>query len=289
MAVTDKNTSQAFISIHQLDYSYTGNGELARKALDNITVEIFPGEFAAIIGTNGSGKSTLARHLNALLLPSAGRVLVNGLDTREPGNAWVIRSQVGMVFQNPDNQTVAATIEEDVAFGPENLGLPPAQIRERVLEVLAQVGLDAMAERPPHTLSGGQKQLLAIAGVLAMRPRCIILDEPTAMLDPEGRRKVLNLLHKLNQEQGVTIILITHFMEEVGLCDQVLVMHKGQLVLKGNVEKIFAQPEYIKEIGLEMPPAQELASLLCRRGLCLPEYKNIFTLNKLVDRLTHVL
>lgn len=279
----------AFISIRDLGYVYEENRGVSRAALDGVSADIYPGEFVAIIGANGSGKSTLARHLNALLKPTSGQVMVEGLYTSRQENVWEIRSKVGMVFQNPNNQSIAATVEEDVAFGPENLGIEPVEVRRRVADALARVGLDKMAERPPHTLSGGQKQLLAIAGILAMRPRCIVLDEPTAMLDPRSRRDIMDLLVRINKDQGVTVVLITHFMEEAILCDRVWVMNKGRLVLDGNVEEVFSQPEYIEGAGLELPPAQQLAFLLCEGGLCLPEYKSILSMDKLMDKLTYVL
>lgn len=287
--MTGREKGKAFISIRDLSYVYGEGGDSSRPALEGVSADIFPGDFVTVIGANGSGKSTLARHLNALLTPSSGKVLVDGLDTSRPENVWEIRSRVGMVFQNPDNQAVAATVEEDVAFGPENLGIQPAEVRRRVEDVLARVGLDKMADRPPHTLSGGQKQLLAIAGVLAMRPRCIVLDEPTAMLDPRGRRKIMDLLVKINREQGITVVLITHFMEEAIIAGRVWGMYRGKLALDGNAGEIFSREECLRRLGLEMPPVRQLVFLLREGGLCLPESKKILSLDGLMDKLTYVL
>lgn len=287
--MTGREKGKPFISIRDLSYVYGEGGNSPRPALDGVSADIFPGDFVAVIGANGSGKSTLARHLNAILAPGSGKVLVDGLDTSRRENVWEIRSRVGMVFQNPDNQAVAATVEEDVAFGPENLGIQPAEVRRRVNDVLARVGLDKMAGRPPHTLSGGQKQLLAIAGVLAMRPRCIVLDEPTAMLDPRGRRKIMDLLVKINREQGITVVLITHFMEEAIIAGRVWGMYRGKLALDGNAGEIFSREECLRRLGLEMPPVRQLVFLLREGGLCLPESKKILSLDGLMDKLTYVL
>ena len=246
-----------------------GDGELIR-ALDKITLNIKHGEFVAIIGTNGSGKSTLAKHFNALLTPSAGQCLIDGLSVMEEKNVWDIRQKVGMVFQNPDNQIVAAVVEEDVAFGPENLGVPPAEIRRRVDEALESVGMSEFRYRGPHLLSGGQKQRVAIAGVLAIRPACLVLDEPTAMLDPRGRQEVLSTVTRLNRELGMTIVYITHFMEEAVAADRVVVMEKGRIIREGTPKEIFSQVEEIVALGLEVPLAAEVAWHLRKQGLPLP-------------------
>ena len=233
-------------------------------------VEIAQGEFVAVLGHNGSGKSTLARHLNALLVPTSGTLWVKGMDTKEPENAWPIRQMAGMVFQNPDNQLVATIVEEDVAFGPENLGVAPPEIRSRVDEALQSVRMGEFAASAPHQLSGGQKQRVAIAGVLAMQPDCIILDEPTAMLDPAGRREVLETVLHLNRNQGITVILITHFMEEAVQAKRVLVMDKGKLVLDGSPQEVFPQVARLKALGLDVPAVTALAQALQQRGIALP-------------------
>lgn len=246
-----------------------GDGELIR-ALDKINLTIRRGEFVAIIGTNGSGKSTLAKHFNALLAPTAGQCFVDGLSVKEEENVWPIRQKVGMVFQNPDNQIVAALVEEDVAFGPENLGVPPDEIRQRVDEALAAVDMSEFRFHGPHLLSGGQKQRIAIAGVLAIRPDCLVLDEPTAMLDPRGRREVLSTVTRLNKEQGMTIVYITHFMEEAVAADRVVVMEKGRIIRQGTPKEIFSQVKEIIALGLEVPLAAEVAWHLRKQGLPLP-------------------
>ncbi|HHV61709.1 MAG TPA: energy-coupling factor transporter ATPase [Firmicutes bacterium] len=240
-------------------------------ALRGIDLAIDKGEFVVIVGHNGSGKSTLAKHLNALLVPTSGRVLVKDMDTRDPKNLWKIRQTVGMVFQNPDNQIVATTVEEDVAFGPENLGVPPAEIRERVdwaLEVVDMVGYKRHA---PHLLSGGQKQRVAIAGVLAMRPECIVLDEPTAMLDPAGRDEVMRTICRLNSEKGMTVIHITHFMNEAVLGSRVIVMEGGRVVMDDVPGKIFSKVEMIRGLHLDVPQVTELAYELNKAGARLPQ------------------
>ena len=246
-----------------------GDGELIR-ALDKVNVAIRRGEFVAVIGTNGSGKSTLAKHFNALLTPSAGQCLIDGLAVTDESNVWAIRQKVGMVFQNPDNQIVAALVEEDVAFGPENLGVPPAEIRQRVDAALAAVGMSEYRLHAPHLLSGGQKQRIAIAGVLAIQPDCLVLDEPTAMLDPLGRQEVLSTVSRLNKEQGMTVVYITHFMEEAVMADRVLVMEKGRVIREGAPKDIFSKVEEIIALGLEVPLAAEVAWHLRKQGLALP-------------------
>lgn len=241
------------------------------EALKNITAQIRKGGFTAIIGTNGSGKSTLARHLNALLLPTEGELLVDGMNTSDVSAVWKIRQKVGMVFQNPDNQLVAAIVEEDVAFGPENLGVPPGEIRERVEQALEKVGMTAYRGQAPSMLSGGQKQRIAIAGVLAMQPDCIVLDEPTAMLDPKGRAEVMATIHELNEKEGITIVLITHFMEEAVTADRVMVIDRGVLQMDGTAREVFSQADKLTEIGLDVPVAADLSRRLRKAGMAVSE------------------
>ena len=241
------------------------------EALKNITAQIRKGGFTAIIGTNGSGKSTLARHLNALLLPTEGELLVDGMNTSDESAVWKIRQKVGMVFQNPDNQLVAAIVEEDVAFGPENLGVPPEEIRERVDQALEKVGMTAYRGQAPSMLSGGQKQRIAIAGVLAMQPDCIVLDEPTAMLDPKGRAEVMATIHELNEKEGITIVLITHFMEEAVTADRVMVIDRGVLQMDGTAREVFSQADKLTEIGLDVPVAADLSRRLRKAGMAVSE------------------
>lgn len=256
-----------FIEIENLVHSFPLPDQSLRQALACVNLSIAKGSFVAIIGTNGSGKSTLAKHLNGLLLPTDGQVLINGENTKDEQQLWQIRQQVGMVFQNPDNQIVAAMVEEDVAFGPENLGVPTEEIQQRVTEALAKVGMSEYRFHGPHLLSGGQKQRIAIAGVLAMKPACIVLDEPTAMLDPKGRREVMATVKQLHQQEGLTCILITHFMEEAVLADRVVVMESGKVVLDGTPAQIFSQVQKLKQLGLDVPVAAELADHLRQAGL----------------------
>lgn len=260
-----------FINVKNLCHTYAAHGGNEVKALDNINLSIVNGEFVAIIGTNGSGKSTLAKHLNALLMASSGQCTVNGLDTTDPANVWHIRQAVGMVFQNPDNQIVATVVEEDVAFGPENLGVEPAEIGRRVSASLQAVGMEEYREHSPHLLSGGQKQRVAIAGVLAMQPKCLVLDEPTAMLDPKGRQEVLSTVCRLHREQKITIVYITHFMEEAVTASRVIVMEKGKVILEGKPQDVFSQVTRLKELGLDVPVAAELAYRLRQCDMEIPE------------------
>ncbi|MFR6290910.1 MAG: energy-coupling factor transporter ATPase [Peptococcaceae bacterium] len=232
------------------------------KALDDVSLEIHEGEHIAVLGHNGCGKSTLAKHLNALLLPTAGTVEVDAVDTANEADLWTIRQMVGMVFQNPDNQLVATTVEEDVAFGPENMGIEPAIIRQRVDEALNAVGMTAFKDKGPHLLSGGQKQRVAIAGIIAMRPKYIVFDEPTAMLDPIGRQEVMDTIHYLNKQEGLTVINITHFMEEAVQADRVVIMEHGKIVLSGKPKEVFTQVDLLKKMQLDIPPIAELAALL---------------------------
>jgi len=257
---------QPIIEVKNLVHVYTDGQNNNIKALDSINLSIAPGEFVAIIGTNGSGKSTLARHFNGLLQPTSGKCFVNGLDTTIEGNTWNVRQTIGMVFQNPDNQIVAAIVEEDVAFGPENIGVPHAEIRPRVEAALAAVNMTEYAKHAPHLLSGGQKQRIAIAGVLALLPQCIVFDEPTAMLDPRGRKDIVNIVLKLNKEQKITIVYITHKMEEAILADRVIAMENGKIVMEGTPAEVFGQVKKIRELGLEAPLPAEVAENLRQCG-----------------------
>lgn len=259
------------LRIKELCHAYRNEQGEELMALDQVTIDFSPGEFVAVIGRNGSGKSTLAKHLNALLIPDSGSCIVAGMDTREVSHVWDIRQTVGMVFQNPDNQIVASIVEEDVAFGPENLGLPSAEIVRRVEESLRQVGMTDYRLHGPHLLSGGQKQRVAIAGVLAMHPRCLVLDEPTAMLDPVGRQEVLEAVCRLHREEGITIVYITHFMEEAVAADRVIVMDSGRIFMDGTPEVVFSQVEKIRAMGLDVPVAADVAHRLRQRGMMLPE------------------
>lgn len=248
-----------------------GNVESIQKAVDDVSIEVSRGEFIAILGHNGSGKSTLAKHINALLSPTEGAVFVNEMDTKDEEKLWDIRKSAGMVFQNPDNQIIATVVEEDVAFGPENIGVPTKDIWTRVEESLEAVGMTAYRTHSPNKLSGGQKQRVAIAGIMAMRPDCIILDEPTAMLDPVGRREVLWTVHELNKNEGVTILLITHYMDEVIDADRVIVMDKGKVVMQGTPREVFSRVEELKAYRLDVPQVTELAYELKKEGIPLPD------------------
>ncbi len=239
-------------------------------ALDGISLTIARGSFTAVLGQNGSGKSTLARHLNALLLPTEGRVFVAGFDTQDEAHLWDVRRTAGMVFQNPDNQLVSAVVEDDVAFGPENLGIDPAEIRTRVDEALASVEMGPYRKKAPHHLSGGQKMRIAIAGVVAMRPACIVFDEPTAMLDPRGRRDIMDIIGRLHAE-GITVVLITHFMEEAAAADRIIVLDRGRVLLDGSPRNVFAQAEVLRGAGLTVPLAVELRERLRALGVPVPD------------------
>lgn len=263
------------IQIEKLNHIYNENMANEFIALHDISINIKAGEFVAIIGTNGSGKSTLAKHLNALLLPTSGSCKIAGIETSSTEDLWKIRQAVGMVFQNPDNQIVATVVEEDVAFGPENLGIPSEQIVERVDEALKAVGMEQYRKQAPHLLSGGQKQRVAIAGVLAMQTKCMVLDEPTAMLDPQGRIDVVNTISDLHKKLGITIIYITHCMEEAVVADRVIVMNKGCIEADDKPQKIFSQEERLDKLGLTVPLATQIANRLRKKGLILPD--NIIT------------
>ena len=272
----------AFIELENLSHIHHAGEEGETAALSHINLSLSAGEFVAVLGTNGSGKSTLAKHLNAILLPTEGICRIDGMDTRDAAHLWDIRQEVSMVFQNPDNQIIAAVVEEDVAFGPENLGIPSIEIHRRVEASLRAVEMTAFRNFAPHLLSGGQKQRVAIAGALAMRTRCLVLDEPTAMLDPAGRKEVLTTVRELHRHAGITIVYITHFMEEAAAADRVLVMEKGRLVEDGPPRKIFQQVEQMKKRGLDVPLAAEIAWRL-RQGIPLPE--DIITDEELVTAL----
>ena len=261
---------QPMIETKQLQFCYTTPDGVSPLVLDGVNLEIQEGSFVAVLGHNGSGKSTLAKHMNAILLPSGGKVYINGIDTAREDQLLEIRRTVGMVFQNPDNQIVANVVEEDVAFAPENLGVPSEEIRRRVDEALAMVGMSEYATHAPHLLSGGQKQRVAIAGVIAMRPQCIVLDEPTAMLDPIGREEVLSTLRQLNRESGITLILITHHMDEAAQADRLIVMDHGKVIADGAPKSVFCRVEELKSVGLAVPETVELLWQLRQEGLDLP-------------------
>ncbi|MCR8745984.1 energy-coupling factor transporter ATPase [Romboutsia lituseburensis] len=270
------------IKVNGVSFEYLTE-ESSLKAIDNLTLDVKEGEFVAIIGHNGSGKSTLSKNLNAILLPSEGNILIDGLDTREEDKLWDIRQTAGMVFQNPDNQIVATIVEEDVAFGPENLGISPEDIRKRVEESLKSVGMYELRDRQPHLLSGGQKQRVAIAGIIAMKPKCIIFDEATAMLDPSGRKEVMKTIKRLNKEENITTLHITHFMEEAVEADRVIVMDKGRKLLEGTPREVFSKIDLLRQIGLDVPCMTELSSLLKEEGLNISS--DILTVDEMVMKL----
>lgn len=261
--------SQPILKTENLTFSYPTE-DTPKVVLNGVSLTIEEGSFVAVLGHNGSGKSTLAKHMNAILLPTGGKIYVSGMDTADEERLLDIRRTVGMVFQNPDNQIVANVVEEDCAFGPENLGVPPAEIRQRVDDALKAVGMYHLREHAPHLLSGGQKQRIAIAGVLAMKPRCVVLDEPTAMLDPNGRQEVMETIQKLNAESGVTVVLITHHMDEAALAQRVIVMNKGQVAADGTPREVFQQVEQLRAVGLTVPDTVGLLYELKQEGLNLP-------------------
>ena len=263
-----------------------GNVEGITKAVDNVSIDIKQGDFVAVLGHNGSGKSTFAKHLNALVMPTEGTVWVDGMDTREEENTLKVRQTAGMVFQNPDNQIVGTLVDEEVGFGPENIGIPTEEIWERVEKSLKAVGMYAFRNQSPNKLSGGQKQRVAIAGIVAMKPKCIVLDEPTAMLDPLGRKDVLNVLHELNRQENVTVILITHYMEEVIDIDKLYVMDDGKLVMSGTPREIFSQVEKLKKLRLDVPHVTELAYELQKEGV--PLKNGILTSEEFTEELIRV-
>lgn len=276
-----------FIKAENLTFEYTKTNDtrlsISTRAIDDISFNVEKGSFTAVIGQNGSGKSTLAKNMNALLTPTSGRMLVDGMDTSAPENTWKIRQKVAMVFQNPDNQIVSAIVEDDVAFGPENLGIEPSEIRRRVDSALEGVEMGEYKKKAPHLLSGGQKQRIAIAGAVAMEPECIVFDEPTAMLDPRGRSEVLNIIKRLNSK-GITTILITHFMEEAAQADHIIVMDGGTIRMEGTPEEVFRRGDELKELSLGVPAPVELGQELRKRGIDVPD--DILTADELVEILT---
>jgi len=279
------------VKVENLAFEYIrrdeeGNVESINRAIDGVNLDVKKGDFIAVLGANGSGKSTLAKHINAILYPTEGTVWVNGLNTSEEQNIWEIRRSAGMVFQNPDNQIVATVVEEDVGFGPENLGVPTDEIWQRVEKSLEAVNMLEHRDKSPNKLSGGQKQRVAIAGIMAMKPECIVLDEPTAMLDPDGRNDVISTIHKLNQQDNITVILITHHMSEVINADKVFVMNKGQVVLQGSPREIFSEVDKLKSYRLDVPQVTELAYELRKAGLDIP--KGILYVEELVEALEKI-
>lgn len=275
--------NENIIIIDQLSFSYQREEEeKKKKAVDQVSLSFRKGSFTAILGKNGSGKSTLAKQLNGLLLPTEGVVYVGGFDTREEEHVWDVRQTAGMVFQNPDNQLVSAIVEDDVAFGPENLGIDPEEIRRRVDKSLEAVNMGKFRKKPPHLLSGGQKQRIAIAGVVAMKPQCIIFDEPTAMLDPKGRQEIMSIIRELHEE-GITVILITHFMEEAAEAERVIVMNEGRVLLDGSPAQVFSQRQLLQSVNLDIPLAVELAGKLREKGIPVPE--NIISTEEMVEYL----
>ena len=266
-----------------LKYDEDGNVQETQRAVDGVDIDIKEGQFVAILGHNGSGKSTFAKHINALLLPSDGTIWIDGINTSEEPELWKVRQKAGMVFQNPDNQIIGQVVEEDVGFGPENMGVPTEDIWKRVNESLEKTGMTAYRHHSPNKLSGGQKQRVAIAGVMAMRPKCIVLDEPTAMLDPNGRKEVLAAVHQLNKQENVTVVLITHYMEEVIDADHVIVMDGGHVVMEGTPREIFSQVETLKKYRLDVPQVTLLAHELKQSGVDIPD--GILTTEELVNAL----
>ena len=275
--VKTKDLTYEYVRVLETDH---GTKEEKVAALKNVNIEINKGDFVAVLGHNGSGKSTFAKHINALVQPTGGTLWVDDMDTKNDELVWEIRQTAGMVFQNPDNQLVATVVEEDIAFGPENMGVEPKEIRKRVDEALATVRMSEYATHTPSKLSGGQKQRIAIAGVLAMKPKCIVLDEPTAMLDPVGRRDVMETIERLNREEGITMILITHYMDEAVRADKVFVIDDGDLVMQGTPTEIFSQVETLQKYGLDVPQVTEVAYLLRKEGVELPA--DILTIEEMV-------
>ena len=271
------------LAFDYLKYDEDGNVQETQRAVDGVDIDIKEGQFVAILGHNGSGKSTFAKHINALLLPSDGTIWIDGINTSEEPELWKVRQKAGMVFQNPDNQIIGTVVEEDVGFGPENMGVPTEDIWKRVNESLEKTGMTAYRHHSPNKLSGGQKQRVAIAGVMAMRPKCIVLDEPTAMLDPNGRKEVLAAVHQLNKQENVTVILITHYMEEVIDADHVIVMDGGHVVMEGTPREIFSQVETLKKYRLDVPQVTLLAHELKQSGVDIPD--GILTTEELVNAL----
>ena len=271
------------LAFDYLKYDEDGNVQETQRAVDGVDIDIKEGQFVAILGHNGSGKSTFAKHINALLLPSDGTIWIDGINTSEEPELWKVRQKAGMVFQNPDNQIIGTVVEEDVGFGPENMGVPTEDIWKRVNESLEKTGMTAYRHHSPNKLSGGQKQRVAIAGVMAMRPKCIVLDEPTAMLDPHGRKEGLEAVHQLNKQENVTVVLITHYMEEVIDADHVIVMDGGHVVMEGTPREIFSQVETLKKYRLDVPQVTLLAHELKQSGVDIPD--GILTTEELVNAL----
>lgn len=274
------------VSFDKVLYEYkdnTDNLDNGVKVLKDINLDIKKGEFLVVLGHNGSGKSTLAKHINALVLPTEGTVYVNGYNTVDDKHIWDIRSSAGMVFQNPDNQLVATIVEEDVAFGPENLGLPPDEIRKRVDESLKKVGMYEYRRHAPHLLSGGQKQRVAIAGILAMEPKCIVFDEPTAMLDPKGRKSVMEIIHEINKKHGITVVLITHYMDEAVQGDRVVVIDDGKVIMNGTPKEVFSDVNKMNEVGLDVPQVTQIAYELQKEGIDIST--KILNVDEMVDLL----
>lgn len=276
----EAESKKVIIDAQNIHYSYEEN---LSEAVRGVSLQVYKGEFLCILGHNGSGKSTLAKLLNGLFTPTAGSVTVCGMDTKDEEKQLDIRKNAGMVFQNPDNQLVATIVEEDVAFGPENLGVPQSELRKRVDDALSAVNMSEFARSSPHKLSGGQKQRIAIAGVLAMQPEIMIMDEPTAMLDPMGRREVINTVLRLNREQGITVVLITHFMEEAALADRLIIMHEGSINLEGAPRDVLIQIEKLKELSLEAPEAAYMAYRLNKEGI--PVDKRVLSVKELADEI----
>ncbi len=270
------------IKVDGLSFEYISDEETT-KAINDLSFNIEEGEFVAIIGHNGCGKSTLSKNLNAILTPTNGDIVIDGFNTKNEENLWDIRQRAGMVFQNPDNQIVATIVEEDVAFGPENLGIEPLEIRRIVDESLKSVGMYEFKDKQPHMLSGGQKQRVAIAGVIAMKPKCIIFDEATAMLDPNGRQEVMKTIKRLNKDENITVIHITHFMEEAVDCDRIIVIEKGEKILEGSPREVFSHIDILKSIGLDVPYMVQLSNLLNTEGVKIEN--NILTVDEMVDKL----
>lgn len=277
----------AMVQCINVSFKYIKNteeGKVEEKyAIKDVNLEVKKGEFLVVLGHNGSGKSTIAKHMNALVIPTEGTVLVDGIDTKDPERVWDVRSKAGMVFQNPDNQIVATIVEEDVAFGPENLGIDPIEIRRRVDESLEKVGMSEYKRHAPHLLSGGQKQRVAISGILAIQPECIIFDEPTAMLDPSGRKEVMETIKELNKNHGITVVLITHYMDEAAQADRIVVVDGGRIMMDGIPRDIFPQVEHMKKIGLDVPQVTELAHELKKAGLKIDE--KILNVDEMVNEL----
>ena len=270
------------IEVNNVSFEYITD-ENTLKAIDNLNLEVKEGEFVAIIGHNGSGKSTLSKNLNAILFPTEGNILINEMDTKEEDNLWDIRQTAGMVFQNPDNQIVATVVEEDVAFAPENLGVPAEEIRRRVDDALRAVDMYEYRHHAPHLLSGGQKQRIAIAGAIAMRPECIVLDEPTAMLDPKGRKEVIAAIERLKADEGITVVLITHYMDEAVKADRVIVMDDGKIVMEDTPKNVFSNVKMLKGLGLDVPQVTELAYLLNKSGI--PIKNDVLTVDECTKEL----